>query len=165
MFWPGRAIVGVLCLLGALGTGNAAELKAVAATPPPRSSDQRLQTLLDANKGRPVIINFWATWCEPCREEMPALQRLADRLRERGLVVITVTVADKPTAVENFLREHAIRLPVVADREKIISRAWDIRALPATIVLDQRHRLRLRGLGLIDWDAPAVDAKLQALLH
>lgn len=162
-FWPGHVLLGALCILGTLGSCTAADLKRVPARPLPQSTDQRLHALLAAHRGQPVVINFWATWCEPCREEMPSLQRLADRWRERGLVVITVAVANRPKQVEDFLRDNAIRLPAIDDREKLISHAWDVRALPATVILDHHHRMRLRGLGPIDWDAPAIDKKLQAL--
>lgn len=165
LFWPGQVIFFALCMLVLPGVGNAADLKAVAAAPPPHATDKRLQALLDTHKGHPVIINFWATWCEPCREEMPSLQRQADRLRGQGLVVITVAVADNPSHVEDFFRDHVIQLPTIDDREKIISRAWGIHALPATVVLDRHHRMRLRGLGAINWDTPAIDKSLQVLLH
>lgn len=130
----------------------------------PNAADGRLNAAVAAAKGRPVIVNFWASWCEPCRDEMPSLQRLSERWRDQGLVVITVAVADHLSQANKFLSENAIQLPVIDDGAQIISRAWGARVLPGTVVLDRRHRIRLRGEGAIDWDSPAVDQHLQQLL-
>jgi len=165
---PVHGFVAGLWIAGALGlvpgSSHASELAVVPAGSLPRSADNRLQALIGSHKGRPVVINFWASWCEPCREEMPSLQRLANRWRDKGLAVITIAVADNPKKVEDFLWEISVELPVIDDREQIISRSWGARALPTTVILDRRHRIRLRGLGPIDWDSPSVDQKLQPLL-
>lgn len=158
----GLWITGVLGL--APGLTHASELSVVPASPLPRSPDNRLHALIESQKGRLIVINFWASWCEPCREEMPALQRLANRWRDQGLTVITVAVADNPRHVEEFLWESSVQLPVIDDREQVISRSWGASALPTTVILDRRHRIRLRGLGPIDWDSPSVGQKLQPLL-
>lgn len=142
----------------------ASELAVVPARAAPNPADGRLNALITAAGGRPVIINFWASWCAPCREEMPSLQRLSERWRDQGLVVITVAVADQLSQTNKFLSENAIQLPVIDDREQVISRAWGAHVLPGTAVLDRRHRIRLRGQGAIDWDSPAVGQHVQQLL-
>jgi thiol-disulfide isomerase/thioredoxin len=154
-------IVGVMALTAF--PVRSAELTAVPASYLPKSPDHRLHALIQSHAGRPVLINFWATWCEPCREEMPSLQRLANSGRDRGLVVITVAVADNLRHVEGFLREYDVSLPVIDDREQAISRAWGARVVPTTLVLDRRHRIRLRGVGQIDWDSPAIHQQLYPL--
>ncbi len=140
---------------------NYASLKPVMAQKAPAGLDGALA----AHKGKPVLVNFWATWCPPCREEMPALGRLAQRWQAKGLVVHTVAVADKAKDVEDFLWEISTELTVQHDRDQSISRAWGARMLPTTVVLDRRHRVVLRGTGAIDWDAPAVDKQMQSLLN
>ena len=147
------------------GSGlHASELATVRATRLPTPTDGRLNSLIATHPGQPVLVNFWASWCEPCREEMPSLQRLADRSRRAGLVVITVAVADRLDQVDRFLADHAIQLPVVDDRDQVISRAWGARVLPGTVVLDRHHRIRLRGQGAIDWDSPAAGRHLHPFL-
>lgn len=136
----------------------------VVAAPPPGASDGPLATLIASYPGQPVIISFWASWCEPCRQEMPSLQRLAERWRARGLAVITVAVADQRSQIAAFLSENELPLAVVDDRERLVSRTWNIRLLPSTVILDRRHRIRLRGEGAVDWDSPAIDQTLQSLL-
>lgn len=145
-----------------------AELKPVAAQAMPANADKRLAEAIKAHRGKPVLVNFWATWCEPCREEMPSLGRLAARWQAMGLTVLTVAVADNDKRAEDFLWEvlpEGQKLPVVHDREQAISRAWGARMLPASVILDRRHRIVARGLGAIDWDAPAIDKQLHTLLN
>ena len=147
---------------------EALPLARVAAKPLPRADDERLDHLLAQHAGRPVLVNFWATWCPPCREEMPALGRLAARWQTRGLAVQTIAVADNARAVEDFLWEalpEGQTLPVLHDRDQVIGRAWGARVLPTTVVLDRKHRIVLRGTGAIDWDAPAIDRQLNKLFN
>ena len=142
----------------------ASGLTRVATAPLPGPTDGPLPALIASYRGQPVIISFWASWCEPCRQEMPSLQRLAERWRALGLAVITVAVADQRSRIADFLSENELQLAVVDDRERIVSRAWGARLLPTTVVLDRRHRIRLRGEGAIDWDSPAIDQTLQPLM-
>jgi thiol-disulfide isomerase/thioredoxin len=144
---------------------NAAEMFDVGDKPLPKADDQRLHAAIAAHKGKPVLINFWASWCEPCREEMPSLQRLADRWRAKGLVVMTVAVADNRKLVEDYLWEIDVKLPVIHDPGQALNRPWEATILPTTLILDHRHRIRLRGQGAIDWDVPEIDQQLQALFH
>ena len=142
--------------------------KPVAPRSMPAGDDRRLAQMLAAHKGKAVLVNFWATWCEPCREEMPALARLAARWQARGLTVLTVAVADNAKRVEDFLWEalpDQQTLPVLHDREQTISRTWKARMLPTTVVLDKQHRIVARGTGAIDWDAPAIDKQLKRLIN
>jgi thiol-disulfide isomerase/thioredoxin len=157
--------VGVLGGIRAPLALAAAELKTVAASALPRPADDRLRQELARHRGEPVLINFWASWCSPCRDELPALQRLSERWAGRGLRVVTVAVADRRKEVEDLFWEMSVDLPVIHDHEQTISRAHGAFALPATLLLDRRHRVRLRGLGVIDWDSPATDRKLQTLFH
>lgn len=156
--------LGLAALLGLCAAStHAAELTTVSDKIPVKPADQRLHAALAKHKGQPVVINFWATWCEPCREEMPSLQRLADRWQSKGLTVITVTVADNTRQAEEFLQETGIKFTVLHDPSQSLSRPWGARILPTSLILDRRHQPRLRGQGAIDWDAPGIDQQLQAL--
>lgn len=115
-------------------------------------------------RGKAVLLNFWATWCPPCREEMPVLHRLAVRLRDRPFSVLTVAVADHRKAVDDFLAESGAALPVVLDPESDILRAVGVRVLPTTFLLDARHRPRWQVVGPFDWEAPPATAALERLI-
>jgi thiol-disulfide isomerase/thioredoxin len=164
-----RAVAG--CVLGLslyfslLTAAYAGDLASVSARPLPKSEDRRLHEAIAAHAGKPILINFWATWCEPCRQEVPALQRFAERWRARGLVVLTVAVADPKQRAADFLWDNQLELPVIADPAQSLSRPWGARAVPTTLVLDRRHRVRLQGQGAIDWDAPALDRQFQPLFN
>lgn len=145
----------------------ASELKPVPPLKPPSGGDQRLAQAVAQHRGKPVLVNFWASWCVPCRDEMPALQRLAARWQSRGLAVLTVVVADNARRAEEFLWEvlpGEETLPLLDDHEQSLGRAWQVRVLPTTLILDRRHRIVARGQGAIDWDTPAIDQQLQTLL-
>ena len=146
-------------------TGEALAADLVAERPQrlPASRDAHLAQVLANNKGSALIVNFWASWCEPCRDEMPALQRLAENWHGRGLAVITVAVADAPGG--DFLNEISFRLPLLLDPDQVIARAWDVHLLPTTILLDRRHRIIARGRGAIAWDSAPMEKQLRVLLH
>jgi thiol-disulfide isomerase/thioredoxin len=151
----------------ALAADAGATLLPVKSLAPPAAEDKRLADILARHQGKPVLLNFWATWCEPCREEMPSLERLAARWRAKGLLVQTVAVADNPNLVKDFLGEvlpEGHTLPVLHDREQATSRAWQVRMLPTTVILDHGHRIVLRGRGAIDWDAPDIEEQLRTTL-
>ncbi len=145
-------------------TARAGELRAVRGERLPPVVEPPFSEWLAAHRGRALLINFWASWCPPCRDEMPELQALSERYREHGLLVATVAVADRIADARRFLADLDLHLPLLEDRTQTISRAWGVRVLPGTLVLDRRHRLRLRAQGLVDWQSPAVDRQLQALL-
>lgn len=152
-----------LFLLFLAGPAGAAGLSA-ASEPQPAVKDAGLVEALAQRAGSPVVINFWAPWCAPCRDEMPSLQRLAERWRGRGVSVLTVAVADRDEQAGDFLWQIGVTLPVLRDPDQILARAWGVRTLPATLVLDSRHRIVARWRGAVDWDASPTDRRLQTLL-
>lgn len=107
-------------------------------------------------RGHVVLVHFWATYCEPCRAELPALQRLAARGEAQGLRVLTVSVAEVDPRVERFRDSTGLTLPVLMDRDRRATRAWKVASLPTTFVLDRAGRPRLYTEQDHDWDS--VDA-------
>ena len=143
------------------GTGAPGRFEAVAVDP----RDARpaaLQAALEPLRNQAVLVNFWATWCEPCRAEMPALVRLD--AAEAGLALLTVAVADREGDVRRFFAARGLDPLVVADPEQVIARAWDVRFLPTTFLLDASHRPRHRIRGELDWNDPAVRERVMTLV-
>jgi len=115
-------------------------------------------------RGQVVVVNFWATWCQPCREELPSLERLRDAMRGRRFEVLTVNVAEGEPRVKSFLAEVPLRLPVLLDRNGDTQRAWKVRGLPATFLLDREGVIRFWYLGELNWAQPAILRTVETLL-
>ena len=102
---------------------------------------------LARERGKVVLLNFWATWCIPCRAEMPELQRLADDLRGEQFTLLTIDLQEDGAAIEGFRQELGLRLPVLLDEDGGVTRGYGVRGLPATFLIDQHGELRQQRLG------------------
>ena len=107
-------------------------------------------------RGKTVVINFWATWCPPCREEMPALQRAWEQLRDDDVVVIGVAVGEQRASVQAYVKQMALSFPMALDPETEVASAWAVKGLPTTFVVDASGRIVLQAIGERNWDEPAV---------
>jgi peroxiredoxin len=115
-------------------------------------------------RGRVVLLNFWATWCVPCREEMPALETLSRELGPRGLTVVGVNFKESREEVDAFVRQYELRFPMVLDADGRTSQLYQVFALPATFVVDRQGTLVGTILGIRDWVGPGARAYLGRLL-
>jgi thiol-disulfide isomerase/thioredoxin len=102
---------------------------------------------LHAERGKVVLVNFWATWCEPCKSEMPGLQQLADELRDRSFMLYSVDLQEDAPQVEAFQRQYGLNLYAVLDDNGEVTRAYGVRALPATFLIDRQGVVRQQRLG------------------
>lgn|SRR3990167_639929 len=118
---------------------------------------------LPALRGRVVLLNFWAGWCEPCRAEMPALQTLAARESER-MVVLAINLKESFDAIARFVQSTGLVLPVVRDVQGDIAKAWGIRIYPSTVLIDTEGLVRGVVRGALDWAGPEGDRLWQPLL-
>lgn len=101
-------------------------------------------TALADHAGEVIIINMWATWCGPCRAEMPALQTFYDEHRDQGLEILAVnnTVNDGEASVQDFVDEFDLTFPILLDRDGDVTRQYQVRSLPATFVIDRSGVVR-----------------------
>jgi cytochrome c biogenesis protein CcmG/thiol:disulfide interchange protein DsbE len=88
-------------------------------------------------EGRIVVLNFWASWCDPCREEMPMIQRVARQYAGRNVAFVGVDVRDTPDSAREFVREYGITYPIVRDEEEVLAKQLDVTRLPHTFFLDR----------------------------
>jgi thiol-disulfide isomerase/thioredoxin len=116
-------------------------------------------------RGKVVLINFWATWCGPCKEEMPALERLQQRFGDRNFALIAVTTDLQTSAIADFARGLGLSFPILLDDTNDMSAAYGIRGLPTTVLIDRQGRLVGRAVGPREWDGPAAAALLAELLQ
>jgi len=102
-------------------------------------------------RGKVVLINFWATWCEPCRDEMPSIQRLRDRMAGKPFAVLAVNVGEFEVRIEDFFRKYQLDLTVLRDHSSEVMKAWRVRELPATFIVARDGRIRYSLSGEFDW--------------
>ncbi len=115
-------------------------------------------------RGRVVVINFWASWCEPCRAEMPSLELLASRHERAGLAVLAVNYQEALPAIKRFLDVQPVLLPILLDRDGAAAAAWTPRVFPATVLVDRAGVPRTQVLGELDWMAGAARELIDPLL-
>ncbi len=115
-------------------------------------------------RGSVVLLNFWATWCPPCREEVPSLARLDKKMTGRPFRLLAVAVdAGGAETVEGFFRQAGIRLPALTDPSGTVARLYGVRGVPETFIIDRRGVVRKKVVGPIAWDNPSMVSYLEDL--
>jgi peroxiredoxin len=117
-------------------------------------------------RGAPVLVNIWATWCPPCREEMPGLQLLHERHGPRGLRVVGVSIDSRGAedAILGFVQEHGIRFTILHDVAELLPRLYRTAGVPETFLIDGDGIVVHRWIGMFDPLAPDVEERVQAVL-
>lgn len=115
-------------------------------------------------RGRVVIVNFWATWCPPCRAEMPSMQRAWEQLRKQKVQMLGVDVGEDEDTVFRFLADYPVEFPLLMDADSGVVEQWAVRGLPSTYILDGQGRIVYRAIGGREWDDPRLLAKVRALI-
>ncbi len=119
---------------------------------------------LAQEQGHPVLLNFWASWCEPCRAEMHAFEVLEQQFQARRLKVVAVNFKEGREVVRRFRETHALSLALVRDSYGEAARAWGVRIFPTTFVINPAGHAVHGVEGEVDWGNPATQKKLQGLL-
>ncbi len=118
---------------------------------------------LRAYRGKPVIINFWATWCPPCRRELPSMNRAWKKIKDEGIVMLAVDVGEDEDTIFTFMADYPIDFTVLLDSRGEVSAKWPVVGLPTTFVLDKEGRLVYRAIGGREWDEDSLLDKVRAL--
>ena len=150
--WQRRILVIVLGgLLVASGMAGASSTETSGPAPDFTLVDRSGQSVsLSDLKGQVVLINFWATWCGPCRKEMPLLEQLYSRYEPLGFTLLGVNVEEGDVNAEAFLAETPVSFPILFDPENQVSKLYDVSAMPSTVLVDRQGNMRFLHHGYQD---------------
>jgi peroxiredoxin len=120
---------------------------------------------LDHFAGDVVLLNIWATWCAPCEQEMPSIQRLYQEMSPEGLKIVSVSIDDdQPEAVSKWLADRKLSFDVLQDRSHTIERIYQTTGVPESFVIDRHGVIVKKVIGPVEWDSPAQKAVFRRLL-
>ena len=111
---------------------------------------------LSKQKGQVVFVNFWATWCAPCREEMPSMQQLYAKMPKDKFKMVALYNRDKPELVKNFVTKLGITIPILDDQQNILGERYGLTGLPETFIVDKKGVIREKFIGPKEWDSPEI---------
>lgn len=120
-------------------------------------------TLAD-HVGEVVLVNFWATWCKPCEDEMPAMERLYRQLHPEGFEMLAISVDEEPEKVGPFVERLGVTFPILLDPSQATSRRYQTTGFPESLLVDRQGRVVERYVGPRDWDAPVFVERIRDLL-
>jgi len=127
------------------------------------SADGRRVSLTDL-RGRVVILTFWASWCEPCRDELPLFEALHRDHADGGLVVVGVNSRERPAIITEYARAHRLTFPLARDEAGTVSQMYGVVGLPTTFVIGRDGRAIARAIGPRDWASDPARALVRSLL-
>lgn len=145
-----KLLFSVMVVVSALGLLGMAGRLPLVGGPAPEITLKNLQgqeVRLSDLRGKIVLLNFWATWCKPCKDEMPAMQASYDKLRDQGLVVLAVNELEDTEKVIEHIRKHGHTFPVVMDHDNVVANRYGVVGLPASFLVDRQGIVREQILG------------------
>jgi peroxiredoxin len=161
-------VAGLLALtvLTVAGMGTAAALPAIGAAVPDFAlkSDSGRNVRLSELRGQVVLINFWASWCNPCRQELPLLNKIYAQYRAAGFTLLAVNVDDNRKDAEAMLKRLGLRFPTLFDGNKNVAKLYGVDTMPATLVIDRDGRVRYLHRGYYDGYERKYEQQVRELL-
>lgn len=141
---------------------------------PPEKGDTFVDTALHDLEGKPVslsqfkgkaiMLNFWATWCPPCREEMPSMEALYRKFKGTDLVMLAVSIDDNVETIKEYIKKNNYTMPVFHDADKEAAAAYGLTGVPETFLIDRKGIVVEKFMGALDWTKPEVVKLLQDLM-
>ncbi len=162
-------LLGGLCLLSLLAFAQQPGAGLTRLPDPPPAPDFALADIdgnvfrLSEYRGRVLVINFWATWCLPCRDEMPSMQRAWEQLEAEGILLLGINVGEDEDTIFQFTADYPVDFPLLLDRDSRVIGAWAVRGLPTTFVVGPAGRIVFRAIGSREWDDPGLLAQIREL--
>jgi thiol-disulfide isomerase/thioredoxin len=119
---------------------------------------------LSGLQGKVVFLNFWATWCPPCRAEMPSMEKLYGRFKSEGLEILAVNLQEEEKTVADFMKKNGLSFSVVLDGSGKIGGTYGVRGIPTTYIIDRESRIIGSVVGGKEWDTPEVTQAFKTIL-
>ena len=120
---------------------------------------------LSEYKGNVIFLNLWATWCPPCREEMPSMEKLYNKLKDRGFVILAVSAGEDQETVKKFLEKNKYSFPIFTDNQNSVAGNYGTGSIPTTYIIDKEGFILARFVGGRDWNSPDAVNLFNLLLN
>jgi thiol-disulfide isomerase/thioredoxin len=130
----------------------------------PTRSEQATLVEFSSFSGRIVLLNFWATWCEPCEREMPAMERLYQALPREDFELVAVAIDDKEEDVRAFQERYQLSFPILLDLDQAVYAEYQTMGVPESLLIDRDGRIVERYVGPREWDAIEYKSRIQELI-
>lgn len=121
-------------------------------------------TMIDY-QGKILIVNFWGTWCKPCRKEMPSLQRAYTQLIDDDISIIAIAMGNTLSEVKEFRNNNPVDFALLADEDSAVSTNWSVPALPTTYIVNQKGQVIIRIIGIYEWDSQRFIEEIKSLMN
>lgn len=162
-----RAAMATLVAVASLGVASAANTATPAPAPdfklPARAGGE---VALSGLKGQVVLVNFWATWCGPCRKEMPLLEQIYKKYKGLGFTLLAVNVEEDSAGAEKWLQETApVTFPVLFDKRNEVTKLYDVTAMPSTVIVDRKGQVRFVHYGYTEGTENEYQDQVRTLLR
>ena len=159
---PTLILIGLLAaLIGCYSGSHPARIGSNAPDFTVQDSDHSVT--LSQYRGQVVVLNFWATWCPPCIEETPSLVRMQNKMKDKGVVVLAVSIDADDAAYHKFLKDYSVSMVTVRDEAKKSSSLYGTFGWPETYVIDRNGVIRRKFIGAVDWGSPEITDYLTKL--
>jgi len=153
-FFPCLALFATLLASGCFTSSRPPHIGDAARDFTVQDSDRKIT--LNQFRGQVVVLNFWATWCPPCVQELPSMMTMQDRLRGKGVMVLGVSIDVDGDAYHRFLKLHNVNFLTVRDPEQKVATTYGTAGWPETYVIDRQGVMRRKFIGPVDWTSPEV---------
>jgi peroxiredoxin len=162
MLYAGCLVVGLLAgLIGCYSGGHPTRIGSNAPDFTLQDSDHKIT--LSQFRGQVVVLNFWATWCPPCIEETPSLVQMQSRLKDKGVVVVAISIDADDAAYHKFLKEYNVNMVTVRDEPKKVAALYGTFGWPETYIIDRNGVIRRKFIGPVEWTSPEITDYLSKL--